>query len=283
MEMNILHYKNLQEAWEKVQEHIVNNEPKVRGEWGGYLYSTMLSLYDVIMIVDDCRIDRNFNFGKCLGYTDKKWSKLINNYVNRDYLDLVKSEIQLKESKRGPHYVHTYHFDNRFGSGKDCLISLTIERRKTEDIPVLTYHTRASEITKRLIFDFLLIQRIAEYIYGKKQRCKVIIHLCFCFVNLECFMMYVAWKGTGWMKKQNGLIRDYSPFQKKCLEKYDKFLNTDLEKIKYKVHQRAAAQVHWWAGKVELNIPDLLARDLKLFKLDQNIKLLNQLKEKFIE
>lgn len=283
MRLNVFEFPDLQKAWEGLQEVIVNNEESVRGPWGGYLYSTMLSLYDTILLVDDCRIDPKFNFGKILGYTDKKWSKLINNYVNRDYLDLVKSEIQMKEKKRGAHYVHTYHFDNKYGSGKDCLISLTIERRKTEDVPVLTYHTRASEITKRLIFDFLLIQRIAEYIYGKDQRCKVVCHLAFCFVNLECFMMYVSWKGLGILKKQKTPDgKRYSPFQKKCIDKYNHFLNADLEKIKYKVHQRAAAQVHWWAGKVELPIPKLLAKNLKLFKENLNIKLIEQLKKETV-
>lgn len=277
MNINIFHYKDLQEAWEKLQEYIANHEVKVRGDREGYLYGTMLSLYDTIIMADSCKIDRKFNFGHALGYQDKKWTKLINNYVNRDYLDLVKSEILSKEKKnKSAHYIHTYHFDNKYGSGKDCLISLTITKRKNDPCPILTYHTRASEITKRLIFDFLLIQRIAEYIYGKDRQCKVICHLIFCFVNLECFMMYLSWKGIDTLKAVTG---SYSTFQIRCIEKYEKFLNTPLEKIKYKVHYRAAVQVKMHAGLIEDTIPTLYAKDLKLFKVNPNIKLINQLKQ----
>lgn len=279
MRVNKFRFKDLQEAWDGLHDYMFNEEAKIRKRGGG-TYGSELVQYDNLIHVTDGRIDKNFNFGRTIGYSYKKWSKLISNYVNFNYLDLIRSEILDRESKRSNNYNYTYHFDNSHGSGKDCLISLTFCRRKGKELPVLIYNTRASEITKRLIFDFLLIQRIAEYVYGRKQRVEVICFIPFMFINLECSLMYLSDRGlTGCLRK--GKSGSYSQYQERLIEKHKKFSELDIEKIKYKVHKRAAAQVQRKPnGDPVSGVKDLYAKELKLIpykKLKQReIDIMNQ-------
>lgn len=255
-------YQNLREAWEGVNEYLANNQQTIT-EKGGVIYGNEMVSYDNHIFVDNCRLDPEFNFGRILGYKNKKWSKLVNNYVNFDYLDLVKSEVRSRESKNSHNYNYTYHFDNSHGSGKDCLISLTFCRRKGFDKPIVIYNTRASEVTKRLAFDFLLIERMVEYVYGPKQRVALICSIPFMFINLECFLMYLADKGDKIITKDEK--KGFSPYQLRILQRYHEFQTMDVEKIKYKVHARAAKQVQRdKKGNPISGVPDLFAKELQL-------------------
>lgn len=269
MRVNQFRFKNLQEAWEGLHDYLFNKEKLIRKRGGGTYGSEMVQ-YDNIIMVEDGRIDKNFNFGRCIGYSYKKWSKLINNYVNFNYLDLIKSEVRDRESKRANSYNYTYHFDNSHGSGKDCLISLTFCRRKGKERPIVIYNTRASEVTKRLIFDFLLIQRIAEYVYGRKQRVEVVCFIPFMFINLECSLMYLSDRGIDKCLKPNK-SGEFSDYQNRLRIKYQKFLDVDLDKVKYKVHKRAAAQVQRKPnGDPVANVKNLYAYELKLHPINPN-------------
>jgi hypothetical protein len=276
-----LEYPTLEMAWEGINEYLVNNEEKVKAA-GGANYSTELVLYDTFIHIFKSHINPDFNFGKVLGYRYKKWSKLINNYVNLDYLDLIKSEVVAREGRKSAHYTFSMHFDNAHGSGKDCLIALTFCRRKGQDNPFVIFNTRASEVTSRMLFDFLLIQRIVEYVYGENKTVEVVCSIPFLFVNIERFLIYMAYKGRKCIKKQRVygptideetgeeimdrrrppkvIKKYYTPYQNKCIEKFDKFFNTPLDDIKYRVHKRAAIQVQ---GATD-HIPDLFAKELTL-------------------
>lgn len=229
---------------------------------GGGNYGTELVCYDNFIHIFKPYISPKFDFGKALGYRYKKWSKLINNYVDMNYLDIVKAEVLSREVKKSSHYNYTFHFANKHGSGKDCLISLSFCRRKGQKNPYAIWTTRASEVTSRLLFDFLLIQRILEYVYGKEkaQTCEVVAMIPFCYVNIERYLIYMAYKG----KKQSVYATpfkgklEFTPFQIKCRNKYDEFKNKHLDEIRYKVHKRSAAQVQ---GAID-HIPSLYAKDL---------------------
>lgn len=257
------HFKNLTEAWAGVNEYLANKQDEITSK-GGVIYGNEMVSYDNHIFVENCRLDPKFNFGRILGYKNKKWSKLVNNYVNFDYLDLVKSEVRSRESKNSHNYNYTYHFDNSHGSGKDCLISLTFCRRKGFDKPIVIYNTRASEVTKRLAFDFLLIQRMVEHVYGLKMKVSLICSIPFMFINLECFLMYLANKGLDTITKDDKA--GHSPYQLRILQRFYEFQKMDVDKIKYKVHARAAKQVQRDKdGNPISGVPDLFAEELQLF------------------
>lgn len=255
-------FPTMYEAWKGVNEYLANQQDLITKK-GGVIYGNEMVSYDNYIYIEIARLKDSFNFGRILGYKNKKWSKLVNNYVNFDYLDLVKSEIRQRESKNSYNYNYTYHFDNLHGSGKDCLISLTFTRRKGFDKPIVIYNTRASEVTKRLAFDFLLIQRMVEYVYGDKQRVALICNIPFMFINLECFLMYLANAGDKIITKDEKT--GYSPYQLRILQRFHEFQKMDVSKIKYKVHARAAKQVQRDKdGNPISKVPDLFAKDLRL-------------------
>lgn len=261
-------FPTLEAAWEGINEYFLNNEKDIMAK-GGATYGTELVIYDAFIHVYKSWVSPDFNFGVILGYKYKKWSKLINNYVNLNYLDLVKSEVLDRERRSGSHYNFTMHFDNSHGSGKDCLISLSFCRRKGEKNPFVIYNTRASEVTSRMIFDFLLIQRIVEYVYGKDKTVEVLMYIPFCFSNIERALMYLSYKGRDIVKVKGTPTK----FQKRVLDKYDEFATRPLDTIKYRVHKRAAMQVQKdpKTGRPVANAPDLLAKDLT-FPYRQNLK-----------
>lgn len=275
IQINQLEFPTLEAAWEGINEYLVNNETKIRKAGGGTNGTEMVS-YDNFIHIYKPYISPKFNFGAILGYKYKKWSKLINNYVDINYLDLVKAEVTSREKRRSCHYNYTFHFDNKHGSGKDCLISLSFCRRKGSREPYVIYTTRASEVTSRLIFDFLLIQRICEYVYGKEraQQCDVLCYIPFMFVNVERFLFYMGYKGRDkavkkqWNKEESYEGKEqvelsYSLYQERCIKKYDEYMSKDPMLIRYKVHRRAALQIQKDKdGKPLSKAPDLFAKDL---------------------
>lgn len=270
--MQLKHHKfpTLQAAWEGLNEYLANCEDEIK-ELGGGTYGTEMVAYNTFITVNKAWVDPNFNFGRVLGYRNKKWSKLINNYVDFNYLDLVKSEVRERERKKAKSYNYTFRFDNSHGSGKDCLISLTFMRKVGNDCPIVIYNTRASEATKRMIFDFLLIQRMVEYVYGEDVNVEVTAFIPFMYINVESYLIYMAWKG------RNKAVRvkkgeKVGKFQERLYSKFDEFSTRPLESIKYKVHKRAAAQVQKDEnGDPVSGAPDMFAKDI-LFE-NKKIKL----------
>lgn len=270
--INQLEFPTLELAWEGINEFIVNNEKLIRSRGGG-TYGTEMVSYDNYIHIFKPYISPDFNFGRILGYRYKKWSKLINCYVDMNYLDLVKTEVVNRERNKSAHYNYTMHFSNSHGSGKDCLISLSFCRRRGQKDPYVIYTSRASEVTSRLIFDFLLIQRICEYVYGveRAQQCDVVCQIPFMFVNVERFLFYMAYKGKKTSVKkleydpENITGREYSPFQVRCRNKYDEFMSKDPDTIKYKTHRRSALQIQKdEKGNPKSKCPDLFAKNLTL-------------------
>ena len=126
-------------------------------------------------------------------------------------------------------------FNNHHDNGKQCLIAATFSKRFQEDTPVITMVIRASEITKRLIFDFLLIQRMAEYVYGPDQSVQINLFATQMYGNVETLLMYSAYKPLKKVIKGIG-----NPWTKRVKEVYNKILNgTEKEWSSFKVFFRS--------------------------------------------
>lgn len=259
--MIISKHATSQEAWEYINEFLVLNEEEVLAN-GGNRYGSQIISYDHFMEINKAWVDPNFNFATLFGYTKHKWSKLVNNYVNFNYLDLVKSEVLLKEKNKAANYNIAYKFDNTHGNGKGCLLSLVFQRRITQDNPLVIFTLRSSEVTKRLIFDFLLIQRIAEYVYGEEVSVSVKLYCANMYLSGETFTMYDSYKP---LKKL--LRKSTTVMSKRVLAAMDKFLNIDPDKVVYKIHRRAVRQLQKDDdGNAISGAIDLFAKDCKFIK-----------------
>lgn len=262
------HFANFELAWEGLNEFLANNQYEIKEKGYGNTYGTEMVIYNSLISVDLAKISPNFDFGSVLGYKIKKWTKLVNNYIDLNYLDLVKSEVLERERKKATSYNYTVHFDNSHGSGKDCLIALTFQRRVDEVDPKIIFTTRASELTKRFIFDLLLLQRMAEYIYGPKMGVSAELYMPFMYIHVESFLMYMGYKGKDILVPgDNG---EYSLYQQRLLRRWDEFMSKDLKEIKYKVHKRAAAQIQKdKQGNALSGVPPMYAKELKLYQYDR--------------
>lgn len=254
--VSVLQFENLQEAWEGINLHLATTEPENLAGGGGSYGNEYIS-YNNLITVNSAWVDPEFDFAKSLGYTDKKWTTLVRNYVDFNYLDLLKSEITTRRTKKSRSYNYAFHFSNKYGGGKDCLLSLVFSKRVEEAFPTVFFNVRVSEVTSRLIFDFLLVQRIIEYVYGKDHPAEVHFYAPSMFITAERFIMFANWKGWDKIKPQ----LENTIFGKKIIEKYDHFSTVDVDTVTYQVHKRCAETVQ---GIGKKNNTPLLVKDLDI-------------------
>lgn len=265
-ELNTAWYPNLLAAWRGINEHLLLAEGEIIEKgWGQY--GPQMTAYNNHIFIESLDFDPEFDFGKILGYSDKKWSSLVNNYVDFDYLDMIKNEIQMREQKNARSYNYSYHFVNVHGSGKDCLISLTFTKRIYTKTPTAVFHIRTSEVTKRLPFDFLLVKRICQYIYGEDAHVHVEFVAPSYYITSESIVMYDNVKKIKrLLKKAKRKQGSLGKFQQRVDMVYDKFMKTPLEEITYKVNQRSAAQIQKDENGEPLSgVKSMKAKELWLF------------------
>lgn len=274
--VKVFQFQSLQDAWEGINLWLANaDQETIRKDGGGGMYGTEYISYNNMVVINTTWIDPNFDFGKVLGYTIKKWTTLVKNYVDFNYLDMVKSEITHRRGKNAKSYNLSFHFSNKAGGGKDCLISLVFSKRVDEPFPTVFFNVRTSEVTSRLLFDFLLVQRIVEYVYGEGHPAEVHFYAPSMFITAERFSMFAHWKGWDKIEKKLGNDR----FQNRIRQVYNHFKTADLDTIRYKVHSRCAEVVQ---GIGNTN-KSLIAKDLKLTKLvpelEENVYTLTKMKK----
>jgi len=168
-------------------------------------------------------------------------------------VDLVKSEVLEREHKKTQNYNLAFKFSNTHGSGHGCLISCVFQRRYTHDNPVVIINIRSSEVTKRLLMDFLLVQRITEYIYGEDVSASVKLFSGNVYLSAENFVMYHNHKDL-----TTFINPEHSVMEQRIYDIYNKFIQPEAMEIKYKVHLRAVKRLQ------KVDTPSLKAKDLLL-------------------
>lgn len=266
--INFMEFETAQDAWLGINEFMLLEERLITKR-GGAIYGTELISYNNFIRIKNMKIDPDFDFGTTLSYKDKKWSALVNNYVNFNYLDLIKSEIQLREKKGGRSYNYVMQFANYHGGGKDCLVGCNFTKRVGKEEPVIIFEVRVSEVTQRLIFDFLLVQRIIEYVYGVDKKVEVHFIAPSMFITAERFM---AFHNVRSIKKLLRPIKEAGKlgrFQKQILKKLKYYSNIDPMSIQYRSSRRAAQSLQKDGdGKLVSGAKPLLAKQLGLLKVE---------------
>jgi hypothetical protein len=251
--MIISKHQTSQDAWEWINEFLITQEIEVIKN-GGIRSGPQVISHDHFMEINQSWVNPNFDFGYLFGYKKQKWSLLKKNYVDMNILDLVRSEVLEKEAKNSATYNIAFKFSNTHSSGHGCLLSLVFQKRISSDNPIVIINIRSSEVTKRLIFDFLLVQRISEYIYGTKRSISLKLYCGNMFTTAENFVMYNNYKNLSTIVDPK-----HSEMERRVMEIFRKFSDPQaLTNIKYKVHLRAAKRVQL------VNTPALKAKDCLL-------------------
>jgi hypothetical protein len=251
--IKVLEFATSQEAWLDLNKYFLNNSKEIIKRGGGR-YGPQLISHDLFIKIRKAWVDPEMDFGNLFGYRRQKWSSLVNNYVNLDFLDILKSEVLTKEKKRTPSYNLSMQFDNSHGSGKNCLLSLTVSKRVSYDHVIMTFNLRSSEITKRLLWDLLLVQRIAEYIFGDKEHISINLFCGNMYQNTESFIMMDNHVKIKKMLKPIGYKPGdddkpvYDQWQKRTIDTLKEFKNVDHKTVKYKVHLRSVNQLQGLKG-----------------------------------
>lgn len=252
-----LEFATSQEAWEKLNEGFLRMDPLLF-EKGAIANSGLAVVYNVFIKIRKAWMDPNFDYGYTFNYTETKWTSLLNNYIDFNRLDLIRSKLRYLKSKYNQNYNISYLFNNRHDNGKQCLLVATFSKRFQEDIPVVTMILRASEITKRLAFDFLLVQRMAEYVYGPEQSVQINVFATQMYGNVETLLMYDPHKP---IKKVLKGLNPEDPWIKRIWEVYNKFKNgTEKDFSSFKVFFRCFKVIR----KDLYESRKLLAKDLLL-------------------
>ena len=250
MNSNIHWFKDSLSAWETINEMFLRHSP----ELGAIEHSHALYVYDYVMGIEIPKLDPKFDFGRHFNYTMAKWKSLIANYIDFPELNKIKEEVTKEELKsKSRIYNLALQFHNKHGHGKNCLLSMVFSHRACEEIPTISVFLRASEVTKRLVCDLLLFQRIGEYVYGNKPF-SLVIHFNQMFNDDTVLLMYHAHKDI------HKIIKPTTDRSKHLLSTLDKLLTKNPAEVKYKVHRRASKVLRPDLCKY----PKTLAKDCKL-------------------
>ena len=149
----------------------INQEPSLFEEGQGAIITGSSYTYGLTMLINDAKFDPEFDFGKIMGYTQGKWSSLLNNYLDLDAMDVLKAQIREFEKNKAVNrnYHIGFNFADSHGNGKGCLVSGVFSRMIYIDKPRLTIIMRASDVVTRLPWDLLLACRIGQYVYGHEE------------------------------------------------------------------------------------------------------------------
>lgn len=249
---NIFWVGDSMKAWEEINEAFIKSD----GRFHFYFGNKALYAYDMVIGIRNPKVDPNFDFGRNFNYTINKWRSLVSNYVDKEELESIKDEVTREEAKKSSSKVYNLalQFTNKHGHGKNCLLSMVFSKRFSDQKPTITVFLRASEVTKRLICDLLLFQRIGEYVYEDKQF-QLVIHFNQLFNDDTVLLMYDVHKSI------EDILDDFPGNRaKQLLSRLKELKKANPENIKYKVHRRAAKVLHPELYKY----PKTLAKDCRL-------------------
>lgn len=263
---HLLEFATSQEAWEKINEYFLRKPSKVFD--GNSNYNSGISiLYCIFIKIRKAWVDPNFDFNRMFNYKEQKWTLLVNNYLDLNKLDLLRSKVRYFQSKYNQNYNLSYSFDNKHDNGKGCLLNAIFSRKMGDDIPTITMVLRSSEITKRLIFDFLLVQRMGEYIYGSDQSFMLQVYANQMYCNTETVLMYHSYKDVRPIIEK---AKD-KEWKEAALKTLDKFMQEPHSFSKYKLFLRAAKCINPDAFPNDKHTP-LLAKNLSIFDGELDIE-----------
>lgn len=155
-------------AWESLIKLFINQGDGLFEEGQGAIITGSSYTYGLTCLIENAKFDPDFDFGKIMGYSQGKWSSLLNNYLDLDAMDIIRAQVREFEKNKAVNrnYHLGFNFADSHGNGKGCLISGVFSRMIYVDKPRLTIVMRASDVVTRLPWDLLLACRMGQYVYG---------------------------------------------------------------------------------------------------------------------
>lgn len=111
----------------KLNEGFLRLDPALF-EKGAIANSGVAVVYNVFIKIRKAWVDPEFDYGRCFNYKETKWTSLLNNYIDFNKLDLLRSKLRVLRNKYNQNYNITYMFNNHHDNGKQCLIAATFRK-----------------------------------------------------------------------------------------------------------------------------------------------------------
>ena len=105
--LHSLEFATSQEAWEKLNEAFLRLDP-VLFDKGATANSGVAVVYNVFVKVRKAWVDPDFDYGRCFNYKDAKWTSLLNNYIDFNKLDLLRSKVRSMKRSYNQNYNISY-------------------------------------------------------------------------------------------------------------------------------------------------------------------------------
>ena len=81
-------------------------------DYGAVANNGVAVCYNVFIKIDRAWVDPDFDFGRAFNYKETKWVSLLNNYIDFNRLDLIKSSLNSKNSRvNSKNYNISYIFN----------------------------------------------------------------------------------------------------------------------------------------------------------------------------
>lgn len=232
---------------------------------GGGRYGSELFMPNVFFHCGYGKIDPKLDLGKLLGYSPTKWNTLVTNYLSYQGVHDVRDAVQEREKAGKSNYNVVMLFTNQYKKGKGCLISLQFSKRPRKDPNtgeherVVTFSTRATELTKRLIFDLLLVQRVAEFVYkGTGVKWNVQFFSPHVYQCAESLVLLTNHQPLEWWN-DNGQIDD--KWKLRVHNMYDKYMDPErAETMKMQSHLQISRFL-----RGERIVKPMMVGDLRLY------------------
>lgn len=89
-------FKTGDEAWASINKMFIEQDEKLGlfSDGQGASITNSLYTYGMSVLIEEAKFEPEFDFGKIMGYTQSKWSSLLNNYLDLDSLDKLKLQIR---------------------------------------------------------------------------------------------------------------------------------------------------------------------------------------------
>ena len=95
-------FKTGDEAWASINKMFIEQDERLGlfSDGQGASITNSLYTYGMSVLIEEAKFDPEFDFGKIMGYTQSKWSSLLNNYLDLDSLDKLKLQIRELEKNK---------------------------------------------------------------------------------------------------------------------------------------------------------------------------------------
>ena len=154
--------KDFDEAWERINIKFLGGEGDRPEDATRALMC--YSFNNVIVVYGQPKV--TLDPGILVNYMPAKWSHLLRTYMDWEQLEFLKDVFKTRFAKANDNYIPLgYSFKPSYKMNGSCLIGFTFLVNRVKGTINVAIHTRVAEVTRRMMFDFILFYKLFKYMF----------------------------------------------------------------------------------------------------------------------